>query len=168
MSEWTKWSSVDASGTVFRYRYVLRPALNGGKACEDLLQLKKGTLYIIENSLKSYQFIWTTNIDIHEFKHFCSILLWFYIFMIFFILKVGLFNNILWKFNKWTQYLYLVTFGRSSRVDSLRYAMVVLNKHKYSLRKINNTHHWDINECCCLFLKSILWSYVQFSTCTRS
>ena len=57
MSEWTKWSSVDASGTVFRYRYVLRPALNGGKACEDLLQLKKGTLYIIENSLKSYQFI---------------------------------------------------------------------------------------------------------------
>jgi hypothetical protein len=46
MSEWTKWSSVDASGTVFRYRYVLRPALDSGKACEDLLQLKKGIVYI--------------------------------------------------------------------------------------------------------------------------
>jgi len=44
MSEWTKWSSVDASGIVFRYRYVLRPALNGGKACADLLQLKKGII----------------------------------------------------------------------------------------------------------------------------
>ena len=49
MSEWTKWSTVDASGTIFRYRYVVRPALNGGKECEDLLQLKKG-LFIQKHS----------------------------------------------------------------------------------------------------------------------
>jgi len=42
MSEWTKWSVVDATGTTFKYRYVLRPALNGGKACEDLLEMGKG------------------------------------------------------------------------------------------------------------------------------
>jgi hypothetical protein len=42
MSDWTNWSDVDATGSSYRYRYVLRPALNGGKACKDLLQLKKG------------------------------------------------------------------------------------------------------------------------------
>jgi hypothetical protein len=42
MSEWTKWSAPDATGTRFRYRMVLRPALNGGKACEDLLEMGKG------------------------------------------------------------------------------------------------------------------------------
>ena len=44
MSDWTKWSVVDDSGTTYRYRYVLRPALNGGKKCDDILQLKKGEL----------------------------------------------------------------------------------------------------------------------------
>ena len=43
MSDWSNWSDVDATGTTYRFRYVLRPALNGGKECEDLLQLKKGT-----------------------------------------------------------------------------------------------------------------------------
>jgi hypothetical protein len=42
MSDWSKWSDVDATGSSYRYRYVLRPALNGGKKCDDLLQLKKG------------------------------------------------------------------------------------------------------------------------------
>ena len=42
MSEWTPWTKPDATGTIYRYRYVLRPALNKGKECEDLMQLKKG------------------------------------------------------------------------------------------------------------------------------
>jgi hypothetical protein len=42
MSDWSNWSDVDATGSSYRYRYVLRPALNGGKSCKDLLQLKKG------------------------------------------------------------------------------------------------------------------------------
>ena len=42
MSDWSKWIGPDASGTVYRFRYVVRPSLNGGKECEDLLQLKKG------------------------------------------------------------------------------------------------------------------------------
>ena len=42
MSEWTKWTAPDATGTTFRVRMVVRPALNGGKECEDLMQLKKG------------------------------------------------------------------------------------------------------------------------------
>ena len=45
MSDWSNWSDVDATGSSYRYRYVLRPALNGGKKCDDLLlQLKKGNI----------------------------------------------------------------------------------------------------------------------------
>jgi hypothetical protein len=44
MSDWSNWSNVDATGSSYRYRYVLRPALNGGKKCDDILQLKKGEL----------------------------------------------------------------------------------------------------------------------------
>jgi len=51
MSEWTKWSAVDATGTTYKYRYVLRPALNGGKACEDLLQVKKGNVFVFPSRL---------------------------------------------------------------------------------------------------------------------
>ena len=42
MSDWTDWSAPDASGTRYRVRYMTRPALNGGKECEDLIQLGKG------------------------------------------------------------------------------------------------------------------------------
>ena len=42
VAEWTNWSEPDATGTRFRYRYMVRPALNGGKECPDLLQLGKG------------------------------------------------------------------------------------------------------------------------------
>lgn len=42
MSDWSAWSKPDASGTRFRVRYVIRPSLNGGKECEDLLQIGKG------------------------------------------------------------------------------------------------------------------------------
>jgi hypothetical protein len=42
VSEWTKWSAPDATGTRYRVRYMLRPALNGGKECPDLIQLGKG------------------------------------------------------------------------------------------------------------------------------
>ena len=42
VSEWSKWSAPDASGTRYRVRYMLRPALNGGKECADLIQLGKG------------------------------------------------------------------------------------------------------------------------------
>ena len=47
MSDWSKWSDVDATGSSYRYRYVLRPALNGGKKCDDLLQLKKGEFLLV-------------------------------------------------------------------------------------------------------------------------
>ena len=42
MSDWSNWSEPDATGTRFRVRMMLRPALNGGKECEDLIQLGKG------------------------------------------------------------------------------------------------------------------------------
>jgi len=42
VSEWTAWSAPDATGVRFRYRYMIRPPLNGGKECPDLLQLGKG------------------------------------------------------------------------------------------------------------------------------
>jgi hypothetical protein len=47
MSDWSKWSDVDATGSSYRYRYVLRPALNGGHKCDDLLQLKKGEFLLV-------------------------------------------------------------------------------------------------------------------------
>jgi hypothetical protein len=49
MSDWTKWSVVDDSGTTYRYRYVLRPALNGGKECADLLQIRIEEMFFILN-----------------------------------------------------------------------------------------------------------------------
>ena len=42
VSEWTAWSAPDATGTRYRVRYTLRPALNGGKECPDLMQIGKG------------------------------------------------------------------------------------------------------------------------------
>ena len=39
---WTAWSAPDATGSRFRYRVMLRPALNGGRTCPDLLQIGKG------------------------------------------------------------------------------------------------------------------------------
>ena len=48
VSEWTNWSEPDATGTRFRFRMMLRPALNGGKECEDLMQTGKGkTAFIV-------------------------------------------------------------------------------------------------------------------------
>jgi len=44
VTDWTNWSAPDATGSRFRYRMMLRPALNGGKECPDLLQLGKGML----------------------------------------------------------------------------------------------------------------------------
>jgi hypothetical protein len=40
---WTTWSAPDASGSRFRYRVMLRPALNGGKTCPELINVGKGT-----------------------------------------------------------------------------------------------------------------------------
>ena len=48
MSDWTAWTAPDATGTVYRVRYVVRPALNGGKECEDLMQLRKGNCFMIK------------------------------------------------------------------------------------------------------------------------
>ena len=45
MSEWTSWAGPDSTGTFYRYRWVLRPALNGGKECsKENINLKKSTL----------------------------------------------------------------------------------------------------------------------------
>jgi len=57
MSDWSNWSDVDATGSSYRYRYVLRPALNGGKECDDLLQLKKGELFIRKYVLNIFKFL---------------------------------------------------------------------------------------------------------------
>lgn len=42
MSAWTNWQAPDATGTIYRYRAVVRPPLNGGNKCEELFELKKG------------------------------------------------------------------------------------------------------------------------------
>jgi hypothetical protein len=42
VSDWTKWSAPDATGSAFRYRMVTRPAINGGKECPELIQARKG------------------------------------------------------------------------------------------------------------------------------
>jgi hypothetical protein len=42
VADWSKWSAPDASGVRFRVRYMIRPALNGGKECPDLIQLGRG------------------------------------------------------------------------------------------------------------------------------
>ena len=39
---WSSWSQPDATGTRSRIRYVVRPPLNGGHACPDLIQIGKG------------------------------------------------------------------------------------------------------------------------------
>jgi len=42
MSDWSAWSKYDAAGVSYRFRQMLRPALNGGKECPDeLIQLRK-------------------------------------------------------------------------------------------------------------------------------
>jgi hypothetical protein len=47
VTDWTNWSAPDATGSRFRYRMMLRPALNGGKTCPDLLQVGKGSLLLL-------------------------------------------------------------------------------------------------------------------------
>lgn len=42
MSDWSKWIGPDASGSVYRVRMVVRPSINGGERCPDLIQLNKG------------------------------------------------------------------------------------------------------------------------------
>lgn len=42
VGDWTNWSTPDATGTRFRYRLMVRPPLNGGKACPELIQLGRG------------------------------------------------------------------------------------------------------------------------------
>ena len=42
VSDWSEWSSPDATGTIYRHRMMTRPALNGGKECPELMQMKKG------------------------------------------------------------------------------------------------------------------------------
>jgi hypothetical protein len=42
VTDWSNWSAPDSTGVRFRYRYMTRPSLNGGKECPDLMQLGKG------------------------------------------------------------------------------------------------------------------------------
>lgn len=49
MSPWTEWTKPDATGTTYRVRYVLRPSVNGGKECEDLMELNKGNFHPYDN-----------------------------------------------------------------------------------------------------------------------
>ena len=42
VSEWTAWTQADPSGKRFRSRMVLRPALNGGQECPELLEQDLG------------------------------------------------------------------------------------------------------------------------------
>ena len=48
VSDWTAWTSPDATGTIYRYRMVVRPAINGGEECPELLEAKKGMLRNIQ------------------------------------------------------------------------------------------------------------------------
>lgn len=56
MSEYVLLRRPDATGTIFRYRFVLSPALNDGKECGVLLELMRGllNLEIIINILLSH------------------------------------------------------------------------------------------------------------------
>lgn len=42
MGPWSSWVGPDQTGTMYRYRQVIRPALNGGEKCDDLMTVKKG------------------------------------------------------------------------------------------------------------------------------
>ena len=42
VNPWTAWAGPDHTGTMYRTRCVKRPALNGGKACPSLIEMKKG------------------------------------------------------------------------------------------------------------------------------
>jgi len=42
VSPWTEWSNQDPSGKRIRIRTVIRPALNGGAQCPDLMEEKYG------------------------------------------------------------------------------------------------------------------------------
>lgn len=46
VSNWSKWIGPDATGSVYRVRMVVRPSINGGEKCPDLIQLKKGIVKI--------------------------------------------------------------------------------------------------------------------------
>jgi hypothetical protein len=43
---WSSWAGPDATGSLFRYRIMVRPALNGGKQCPELINLRKGIVII--------------------------------------------------------------------------------------------------------------------------
>lgn len=42
VSNWSAWSAVDATGGSSRVRYVVRININGGTACPNLIESKKG------------------------------------------------------------------------------------------------------------------------------
>ena len=44
---WNTWAAPDATGTTFRWRYVLRPAINKDEKTPELIETKKGKLTII-------------------------------------------------------------------------------------------------------------------------
>lgn len=46
VSDWTEWSSPDATGTSYRNRMVLRPPLNVDGECPPLLQSRKSKLLL--------------------------------------------------------------------------------------------------------------------------
>ena len=52
VGDWTNWSAPDATGSRFRYRMMLRPPLNGGKTCPELIQLGKGNILSIQICLR--------------------------------------------------------------------------------------------------------------------
>ena len=41
---WNTWAAPDATGSTFRWRYVLRPAINKDEKTPELIETKKGKL----------------------------------------------------------------------------------------------------------------------------
>jgi len=42
VSDWSAWTTADQTGTVTRIRMQVRPAINGGKKCPNMIESKKG------------------------------------------------------------------------------------------------------------------------------
>lgn len=52
--EWSKWSEVDETGTIYRSRKVIRPGMNGGKGCPPLIEIKKGNTHVSSIDYSNY------------------------------------------------------------------------------------------------------------------
>ena len=49
VGDWTAWSKPDQTGTITRIRKQLRPSVNGGEECPNMIENKKGLFSLLMN-----------------------------------------------------------------------------------------------------------------------